>query len=42
MDKTFERRSMRSWSLEVEREGEEVAVIFDSLDVGGFQEWVPV
>lgn len=42
MDKTFRSRSMRSWSLEVEREGEEVAIIFDSLDVGGFQEWVSV
>lgn len=42
MDKTFGSRSMRSWSLEVEREGEEVAIIFYSLDVGGFQEWVSV
>lgn len=33
---------MRSWSLEMERKGDEVVVIFDSLDVEGFQEWVPI
>lgn len=38
MDKTLRSRSMRSWSLQVEREAEEVAVIFDSLDVRCFQE----
>lgn len=26
----------------MERKGDEVVVIFDSLDVEGFQEWVPI